>query len=110
MTFSADTVKKAWDRQGGRCAVCNKKLVWSNRTKGKRGSWQPHHRKPRKDGGTDTLGNCVLLCTNCHLKVGHGGNFQLRRQLSDKAYDRMYEGNDPYHQWYNEQFHIKPLI
>ncbi|MFC1968067.1 HNH endonuclease [Chloroflexota bacterium] len=102
MTFSPDTIQKAWERQSGLCAACGKRISRPNRTKGTHGSWQPHHRKPRKDGGSDFLRNCVLLCFKCHLKVGHKGDFHNRVQLTDRDLPHMYEGRDPYHLWYND--------
>lgn len=79
MTFDDDVIDRAWDRAKNQCECCRKELVWSNRGRIGRGSWEAHHRKPKSHGGTNYLGNCVILCTggreNCHLNVGHGGDY-----------------------------------
>jgi len=88
MSFSEDTIWRAWDRQDGHCAVCGKRLVDYNRDQGTYGAWHAHHRKPLSHDGTDSLRNCVLLCVNypesCHFAVGHGGvSWDYYQPLSD---------------------------
>jgi hypothetical protein len=96
MAFSRQTVDAAWSRQGGCCAHCGKSLARSNRDYGRYGAWHPHHRKPESKDGTDTLGNCVILCINepgnCHFNVGHKGNWANYAPLSDSDLPYLYEG------------------
>lgn len=95
MSFSKVIVAKAWVRQGGRCAYCGKQLNPNNHDRGERGGWHPHHRRPRVDNGTDTLRNCVIFCINppnCHLYIGHGGNWQDREPLNDSELPHLYHG------------------
>lgn len=67
-----------FETQGRQCADCGKELVWENWDKGDRGAWHAHH----IDGNSDNsaLENCACLCVNepenCHLNVGHGGDFR----------------------------------
>ena len=85
MTFSEDVIDKAWQRQEGRCAACDRLMVRQNRNKrGTRGAWQAHHRKPLKDGGTNYLSNCVLLHIKCHLSDGHDGDYKRRVSGGEK--------------------------
>ncbi len=88
MTFQNKTLEEAFHRQGGLCAYCGKELVWASTQSGERGAWHSHHRKAIVHGGTDFLGNCVLLCINlpeeCHLQIGHGGSYQDNMVLHDK--------------------------
>lgn len=77
MGFPENIAKMRLERQDGKCAVCGKTLVWENWDKGSRGAWHAHHIDGnRRD---NTLSNCALLCINapqnCHLKVGHSGDF-----------------------------------
>jgi hypothetical protein len=68
--FSADIKQTALDRQDGRCAFCGVGLA----TKWTKGS-QPgeaHHLRPVSHRGKGTLDNCVYLCRNDHLMIGHG--------------------------------------
>lgn len=93
MAFSAVVIRKAWDRQDGLCAACGKTLVFENYEKGNRGAWHAHHREP---SGGDSLGNCAILCVNppenCHLLVGHVGNFRQSAMLYDYDLPYLYAG------------------
>ncbi len=86
MGFPRKVVDAAWARQGGRCAACGKRLTKKNRGLNAPGAWETHHRRPVEKGGSDSLRNCVLLCStgrNCHLEVGHGGDYHRAVVLSD---------------------------
>jgi len=58
--------RKQWIRmyldQGGLCAVCNTKMT-------KATGWNDHHIEYRVHGGSNALGNRVLLHPNCHAQV-----------------------------------------
>jgi 5-methylcytosine-specific restriction endonuclease McrA len=91
VSFSKDTVSRAFKRQGGRCAYCGKKL--SNYPYSGSGSWEAHHRISVSHGGSDSLGNCVILCIrgyNCHLNIGHSGQWKnhVPRHEDDFKYFR----------------------
>ena len=78
MQFPETIAKLRFKRQKGKCAVCGKDLVWVNRDKGDRGAWHAHHIDG--DKRNTNLSNCACLCINepknCHLNVGHSGDFQ----------------------------------
>lgn len=95
ITFRRYVEDEAWARQRGRCAACGKPLVYYNRGWGGRGAYQPHHLRPRVYGGDDSVDNCVLLCIgveDCHLHVGHGGNFRNYIVLHEEDLTYMYVG------------------
>ena len=95
MSFPLDVIRRAWYRQGGLCAGCGKQLVGDNQDWGSRGAWHAHHRKPRSYSGSDYLSNCVLLCINppnCHLYLGHGGDWGYRNVLYDDDLPFLYAG------------------
>ena len=52
--------------QKGLCAVCNCKMT-------KDSGWHDHHIEYRVNGGSDALGNRVLLHPNCHAQVHSNG-------------------------------------
>lgn len=58
--------KKEWIRlyvdQAGLCALCGYAMDFDT-------GWHDHHIKYRMDGGSDALGNRVLLHPNCHARV-----------------------------------------
>jgi len=74
--FSDETIRQAYERQGGRCAACGDKLLlplWNTHP-----GWDAHHIVPASRGGGNGLENCVLLCSkgnNCHLHIGHNGDW-----------------------------------
>ena len=94
MVFEEYVIRRAFQRQGGRCAVCGKKLSWHNRGKDDRwGAWKTHPKKPSAYGGNSYLSNCVLLCINrqnCHLYVGHSGVIGKSFMLSDRDLSYLY--------------------
>lgn len=52
--------QEVYDRDGGVCRGCKKRVSWS---------WgQAHHVKHRGRGGSDSLGNLVWSCADCHSK------------------------------------------
>ncbi len=57
---------KLYISQQGLCAVCQCKIT-------KETGWEDHHLEPRILGGSDALGNRVLLHPNCHNQVHHHG-------------------------------------
>ena len=99
MPFPNDVVRRAWVRQGGRCARCGKRLVRGNRDRGEVGAWHAHHRRPDHLGGTETLRNCVILCItppNCHWTIGHGGiSWNHHEPLRDSELPYLYYGRKP---------------
>ena len=69
--FSRDNSveQEAFDRQGGLCAGCEKRLSRLNFEKGDPGAWHAHHIDG--DPANNTVRNCACLCVNppenCHL-------------------------------------------
>ena len=55
-------------RDGYKCAVCGAEHV----------PLQVHHKKQRKDGGTDVPANLITVCTDCH-KAYHAGMLTGRK-------------------------------
>ena len=76
MAFSADTLKKAFARSGGRCE-CSRASHAKHTgrcsatfTEAQRGTkWEAHHKVSLDAGGTDALENCKILCVPCHNLV-----------------------------------------
>lgn len=58
--------RKEWAKlfmdQGGMCALCGCAIDWDT-------GWHDHHIEYRVAGGSDALGNRVLLHPNCHTQV-----------------------------------------
>jgi 5-methylcytosine-specific restriction protein A len=58
--FSAKVEDEAEARAAGRCEDCGGQL--------KPGKFQHDHIKPRGMGGDNSLENCLIRCTVCHLQ------------------------------------------
>lgn len=56
--FSNKTRVQAWERSGGHCEQCTRKLF--------PGDIEYDHRIPDGLGGSNDLENCVVLCRSCH--------------------------------------------
>lgn len=57
--FSRRTKLNAWERAGGACEACGRKLFPGDRI-------EYDHRVTCEQGGGNDLGNCQVLCGWCH--------------------------------------------
>ena len=86
--FDQDTKVAALLRQKFRCASCGTKILWIGKV-GRAGHKygeraHAHHRKPIKMGGTNFIGNCVIICESCHYSVHEGGNYRYGKVYGRK--------------------------
>ncbi|SCU78764.1 RNA-directed DNA polymerase (Reverse transcriptase Retron-type) (fragment) [Cupriavidus necator] len=65
---------KLYMSQRGLCAVCQSKIT-------KETGWDDHHIVPRVLGGSDALGNRVLVHPGCHIQVHHYGRIAVKPVL-----------------------------
>ncbi|WP_425267421.1 HNH endonuclease signature motif containing protein [Cupriavidus lacunae] len=67
--------RKQWAKlyvsQRGLCVVCQGELTDET-------GWDDHHIEPRILGGSDALGNRVLLHPDCHVQVHHYGKSAVK--------------------------------
>ncbi|WP_454741250.1 group II intron reverse transcriptase/maturase [Cupriavidus necator] len=67
--------RKQWAKlyvsQRGLCVVCQGELTDET-------GWDDHHIEPRILGGSDALGNRVLLHPDCHVQVHHYGKIAVK--------------------------------
>ena len=79
--FSRKTQQQAFVRQKFRCASCGEPisaLGESGRAAHRFGeSAQAHHMRHVKHGGTNSVDNCVILCSSCHFSAHEGGNYRF---------------------------------
>jgi hypothetical protein len=79
--FSVDhsIEEERFKRQGGRCALCGKRLVLENYEKGEENAWASHHIDG--DSSNNVIDNCAVVCINepenCHLNSAHTGDFSF---------------------------------
>lgn len=71
MAYDPERVRRIYDRTGGRCHACGKRLSFINYGKsGYRGAWEVDHSYARALGGTDHLNNLYAACVSCNRSKG----------------------------------------
>lgn len=81
MPYSEYELKIIFDKTGGYCYHCRKKLAWRNYGRiDTRGAWEVDHSNPRARGGTDYLRNLVPSCIPCNRAKGD----QTTRKYQEK--------------------------
>ena len=69
--YSDEQLERIYDKTGGCCYHCGKKLAWKNYgSRGSRGAWEVDHSRPSSRGGTDHLNNLVPSCIPCNRSKG----------------------------------------
>lgn len=80
LRFSIQTKKNALLRQMNLCGSCGTNihaLGVQGKLKHEFGeSAHAHHIRHVKFVGTNTVGNCIILCEACHYIVHEGGNYR----------------------------------
>lgn len=68
-----DVVAEVLVRASGTCEHCNQPAPF-RRMKDGTPYLEVHHKKTLATGGSDTVGNAIALCPNCHRKMHYGLN------------------------------------
>lgn len=66
--FTEETKQKALIRDKYHCQCCGVLLMQGGRY-GTGKPYEIHHKKPKAQGGTNSLGNAISLCTGCHTQI-----------------------------------------
>ena len=81
MPYSDIELNYIFNKTGGRCYHCRKKLAWINYgAVGAKGAWEVDHSKAKARGGTDYFRNLVPSCIQCNRSKGN---------LSSRKYQDM---------------------
>jgi 5-methylcytosine-specific restriction endonuclease McrA len=88
--FLRRTQLAALDRQKHRCALCGEKISALGHAGQITHSFgegaHAHHMRHVKQGGSNALDNCVILCWSCHYSAHEGGNYR-HSQIDTTASD-----------------------
>ena len=69
--FSNEDLNEIYDKNGGYCWHCQKKLSFNNYGRlGAKGAWEVDHSHPLSRGGTDSFRNWVPSCIPCNRSKG----------------------------------------
>ncbi len=67
MAYDDKRLRRIYDKTGGYCHHCDKKLAFTNYgVVGARAAWEVDHGSPRSRGGTDHLNNLHPSCIPCN--------------------------------------------
>ena len=82
MGFDVETINDVYDKTGGYCSYCRKKLSFKNYGKPEsHGAWEIDHSNPKSKGGTDYFRNLVPACVNCNRQKGAKGGSGYKRNF-----------------------------
>ncbi len=73
-----------YDKTGGYCYYCGKRLAFYNRLSGMRAAWHMDHVIPLSRGGRDTFRNLFPACDQCNLEKGDMTGAEFRRYLRQR--------------------------
>jgi 5-methylcytosine-specific restriction endonuclease McrA len=80
--FRDEKLNDAYDRTGGRCHICGKKLAWTNYgCFGERAAWEMEHSVPRALGGRDHGNNLFAACIYCNRRKGSRSSRSMRAEF-----------------------------
>lgn len=83
VVFDTQTLRYIYDKTGGYCRYCGKKLAWTNYgVIGARGAWEVDHSIPLSRGGTEHLNNLFPVCISCNREKGNMTGIEFQRYLS----------------------------
>lgn len=79
MAFKDNQRETVYNRTGGKCHICHKKLAFKNYGQhGERGAWEIDHSRPRARGGSNHGNNLFAACISCNRSKQAGSSRQAR--------------------------------
>lgn len=81
VTFTEDQLNDIYDRSGGKCHLCLKRLAFRNYGRpGERAAWEVDHSRARARGGGDRLSNLRPACISCNRSKQASSTLSARRR------------------------------
>jgi hypothetical protein len=88
MGYDSDRLNAIYDKTGGYCHLCDKKLSFTNHGKqGAKGAWHVDHSKPKAKGGTNHMNNLFPSCISCNIEKGtlHKSTIRKRKGYESES-------------------------
>lgn len=80
MPYTEEQLNEIFDRSGGDCHLCGKRLAFKNYARhGERAAWEVDHSNARAKGGTHRLSNLLPACISCNRSKRDGSTRTARR-------------------------------
>ena len=84
MGFSEEQLNDIYDKTGGYCEYCRKKIAFVNYGMvDERGAWEVDHSNPKSRGGPDYLRNLFPACIECNRDKGDRTGQAYRASFSN---------------------------
>lgn len=83
-----ERIHKIYDKTGGYCHLCNKKLSRTNYgVHGAKGAWHVDHSKAKANGGTHHMNNLFPACISCNIEKGtlHKSTIRKRKGYTTES-------------------------
>jgi len=94
MAYDRDRLNAIYDKTGGYCHLCNKKLSFTNHGRhGTKGAWHVDHSKAKAKGGTNHMNNLYPSCISCNIEKGTLHKTTIRKR---KGYESESGGGGCY--------------
>lgn len=85
MPYTDEELNYIYDKTGGYCYYCGKKLAFTNYGKPKRrGAWEVDHSNPISRGGTDYYRNLFPSCIPCNRSKRDRTRQQFRKKFKKR--------------------------
>jgi len=82
LSYDDETLSYIYNKTGGCCRYCGKKLSWSKYAViDARGAWEVDHGIPLSKGGTDYLQNLWPACLYCNRMKGDMTSSEFKSYL-----------------------------
>ena len=82
MGYSRQELRTIYDKNEGKCMICNKKLAFTNYgMECERGSWEVDHGMPKSRGGVSDMRNLNPVCFPCNREKGDRTTNEMKRWI-----------------------------
>lgn len=90
MVYTSEELNSIYDKTGGYCNICGKKLAFSNYGRfGEKGAWEVDHSNPVSNGGSNYYRNLYPVCIPCNRAKSNRSTAQMRATTRPQENDGL---------------------